>query len=134
MSRFCARTMSPMVMTGKPRFHGWPVAGLSSAGPVEPMQPPMHIGADEEITLGVEQLARPGENVPPAGLAGDRMRLGNILIAGQRMADQDRVRAIGIELAVGLVCDRIGREALAGIERKRLRDGQAIAGPIVFGG
>ncbi len=92
------------------------------------------IGADEEIALGVEHLAGADENVPPAGLAGHRMRLGDILVAGQRMADQDRVRAVGIELTVGLVCDVIGGESLAGIERERLRDGQAKAWPIVFGG
>ena len=35
-----ARTMSPMVITGKRRFHGWPVAGSQASGPVVPMQPP----------------------------------------------------------------------------------------------
>ena len=37
----CARTMSGMVMIGKSRPHGLPVAGLVEAGPVEPMQPPI---------------------------------------------------------------------------------------------
>ena len=41
MSRFCARTMSRMVITGKSSAHGSPVAGLISLGPVVPMQPPM---------------------------------------------------------------------------------------------
>ena len=36
--------MSPMVMTGKSRPQGLPVAGLMLAGPVEPMQPPSTLG------------------------------------------------------------------------------------------
>jgi len=36
----CARTMSRMVMTGKLIAQGWPVAGLTDAGPDEPMQLP----------------------------------------------------------------------------------------------
>ena len=40
ISSFCARTMSRIVMTGKPSAHGSPVAGLISFGPVVPMQPP----------------------------------------------------------------------------------------------
>ncbi len=70
-----------------------------------------HVGADEEIAFGVEHLAGPDENVPPAGLAGDRVRLGDILVAGQGMADEDRVGAVGVELAIGLIGDRIGRQA-----------------------
>ncbi len=35
-----ARTMSAMVITGKARPHGLPVAGLIEDGPVVPMQPP----------------------------------------------------------------------------------------------
>ena len=41
MSRFCARTMSRTVMTGKSSAQGSPVAGLTSFGPVVPMQPPI---------------------------------------------------------------------------------------------
>jgi hypothetical protein len=40
ISRTWARTMSPMVMTGKSRPQTLPVAGLRSAGPVVPRQPP----------------------------------------------------------------------------------------------
>jgi hypothetical protein len=40
----CARTMSRMVMTGKSRPHGSPVAGLVEAGPELPMQAPMTFG------------------------------------------------------------------------------------------
>ncbi len=40
MRRFCARTMSRIVSTGKSSAQGSPVAGLISLGPVVPMQPP----------------------------------------------------------------------------------------------
>ena len=36
ISRSCARTMSPMVTTGKRSPYGLPVAGLMLPGPVEP--------------------------------------------------------------------------------------------------
>ena len=39
--------MSRMVTSGKFRPKGWPVAGSVSAGPVEPMQPPITF---EQIT------------------------------------------------------------------------------------
>ena len=57
-----------------------------------------HVGADQEIALGVEHLARPDQHVPPARLAGDRMRLGDILVAGQRVADQDGVERSALSL------------------------------------
>ena len=43
-----------------------------------------------------------------------------MLIAGQRVADQHRVAALGIERAVSLVGDLEGREFDAGIEPERL--------------
>ena len=76
-------------------------------------------------------LAGPDQRRPPAGLAGDRVRVGDVLVAGQRMADQDRVAALGVERAIGLVGDRERAEIDAAIEPQRLlapelrRDGQA---------
>ena len=43
-----------------------------------------------------------------------------MLVAGERMADQDRVRLVRIEGAVGLVGDLPGRERKAGVKRARL--------------
>ena len=42
----------------------------------------------------------------------------DMLIAGQRMADQYRVRSIGVECAVRLVCDLDRRQQAAAIERE----------------
>ena len=51
-----------------------------------------HIRADHEIALGVDRLAGADHGFPPAGLLGDRMHAGDVLIAGQRMANQHCVR------------------------------------------
>ena len=52
------------------------------------------------------------------------MHIGDVLIAGQRMADQDGVGAIGIEFAIGLVGDLERREIDAAIELQRLVDAE----------
>ena len=52
----CARTMSRMVTSGKDRPKGRPVAGSISAGPVEPMQPPMtlaQITKKRSVSMGL---------------------------------------------------------------------------------
>ena len=46
--------------------------------------------------------------------------LGDVLVAGQRVADQDRIRPRGVERAVGLVGDLQVIEPPAGIEKERL--------------
>ena len=53
-------------------------------------------------------------------LAGDRMDVGDVLVAGERVADQHRIAALGVERAVGLVGDLERREVDAGIEPQRL--------------
>ena len=54
---------------------------------------------------------------PPAGLAGDRMGAGDMLVAGQRMADQDRVAAVGVQRAIGFIGDVDRRQRAAAVER-----------------
>jgi hypothetical protein len=44
----------------------------------------------------------------------------DMLVAGQRMADHDRIGFVGVELAVGLVGDLEWRERDTGIELERL--------------
>ena len=111
-------------MIGKSSPHTLPVAGLVEAGPVEPMQPPITLRADDEVAVGVERPAGADHGLPPAGLAGDRVHIGDMLVAGQRMADQDGVGAVGIELAIGLVGDLERREIDAAIELQRLVDAE----------
>ena len=42
-------------------------------------------------------LPRADHGLPPAGLARDRMHIGDMLVAGQRMADEHRVRFVVVE-------------------------------------
>ena len=79
-----------------------------------------HIGADDEVAVGVERAAGTDHDFPPAGLAGQRMPIGDMLIKRQRMADQNRVGTVGIEFAIGLVGDLERRKIDAAIERQRL--------------
>ena len=79
-----------------------------------------HIGADDEVAVGIERAAGADHGLPPAGLAGDRMHIVDVLVAGQRMADQDGVGAVGVEFAIGLVGDLERGEIDAAIERQRL--------------
>ena len=79
-----------------------------------------HVRADHEIALGVDRLAGPDHGLPPAALAGDRMLARHVLVAGERVADQHRIGALGIERAVGLVGDLERRELDAGVELERL--------------
>ena len=53
-----------------------------------------HVRADDEIALGVDRLAGADHGLPPAGLAGHRMHAGDVLVAGQRVADQHRIAAL----------------------------------------
>ena len=63
-------------------------------------------------------------------MAGDRVRVGDVLVAGQRVADQDRVAALGVERAVGLIGDRERPEIDAAIEPHRRLDGERVSGPV----
>ena len=45
-----------------------------------------------------------------------------MLVAGERMADQHRIGALGVERAVSLVGDLIGAEFDPGVELERLVD------------
>ena len=65
-----------------------------------------HIGADHEEAVAVQNAARPHHQRPPSSLAGHGMRFGGELVAGQGMANQDRVRLVGVELAIGLIGHR----------------------------
>jgi hypothetical protein len=48
------------------------------------------------------------------------MHVGDVLVAGQRMTDQNGVAAVGVEFPIGLVGDLKWRKIDAAIERQRL--------------
>ena len=78
------------------------------------------IGADDEEAVGVDGLAGPHHGFPPARLAGDGMGAGHELVAGQRMADQHRVAACGVQLAIGHIGDGPRRQRAPAVQRERL--------------
>ena len=108
-------------MTGNAKAQGSPVAGIDVLRPRGAHAAAQHVGADEEIALGVEHAcrARPACSHQP-GLPVIGMRVGGILVAGQRMADEDGVRARGVQRAIGLIGDRERAEIDAAIQRQRL--------------
>ena len=59
------------------------------------------------------------------GLPVTGLDVGDVLVAGQRVADQHRVGALGVERAVGLVGDLERRELDAGVELQRLVGAEA---------
>ena len=61
-------------------------------------------------------LARPDQHLPPAGLAGHRVGAGDMLVAGQRMADQD-----GVGLVARSACRRSGRRSGTATAARRRR-------------
>jgi hypothetical protein len=60
-SRFCARTMSRMVMTGNRIPYGRPVSGSGEAGPVLPEQPPSTF--EHTTKLSSVSTGRPGPTI-----------------------------------------------------------------------
>ena len=83
-----------------------------------------HVGADDEIAVGVDRLAGADQHLPPAGLAGDGMGLGHEMVAGQGVADHDGVRAVGVQRAVGLVGDLEAADLDPAVQPHRPVDGQ----------
>ncbi len=61
------------------------------------------VRANDEKPVGIERLVRSDNFFPPAGLTGDRVRLSDILVAGQGVADQDRVGPGGVQGAISAV-------------------------------
>ena len=78
------------------------------------------IRANGEIAFGVDRPAGADQRLPPAIFLRDRVDARDMLVAGQRMTNEDRVGLVGIELAIGLVRDLERRERDAGIELERL--------------
>ena len=79
--------------------------GIDRGRPGGSLAAAQHVGADDEIAVGVERLARTDHVVPPARLAGLVADAGRVRIARESVRDQDGVRAVGIQMAVGLVRD-----------------------------
>ena len=120
-----ARTMSAMVTTGKRRFHGWPVAGSMAERAGRAHAAAEHVDADDEVARRIERPcpARPGSSHQPS-LPVTGCSSATNWSPRQRVADQDGVRLVGVERAVGLVGHAIGAELDAAVEPQRPLDAQ----------
>ncbi len=122
-----ARTMSRMVTDGK-SVPQTPPPGLGLRGPVLPMQPPSTLAQmtkKRSVSTG-----RPGPTTRShqPGLPVMRVGLGDVLVAGEGVADQDGVAAVGVELAVRAVCHLEFGQHGAALEREPVREGGGLVG------
>ena len=83
-----------------------------------------HVGGDHKILVGIDGFAGANHFFPPALFLGDGVGADGILVRGQAMANQDHVRFIGIQGAIGLVRHREILDFRPGIEAHRLSFGQ----------
>ena len=95
--------MSPIVMTGKDKRPGLACFGVDVFGSSRAHAAAQNVGADDEISVGVERSARSDHDVPPPRFTGQRVGIGGVLVAGQRVAHQNRVGFLGVQRAIGLV-------------------------------
>ena len=63
------------------------------------------IRANHEKPVRIERQARAHHGLPPAWSAGDRVRIGDVLVAGQSVAKENSVGFRRVESAIGLVGD-----------------------------
>ena len=82
------------------------------------------IDAKDAVTVRIQGLARAHHQLPPARLAGHRMDTGGELVAGQRVADQDDVGLVLVELPIGHVGDREVGQLDPAVQAQRLLPAQ----------
>ena len=84
--------MSPTVMAGKSRGIAAARAGIDAVGPGRAAAAAENVGTNDEVAIGVDRLARPDHDVPPAGIIVGVV-LGDVRIARQGVADQHGIVA-----------------------------------------
>src|SRR5262245_6624221 len=74
------------------------------------------IRTDYEIALGIDRSAWADHRLPPTCFPGHRMHTRDMLVTGQRMANQHRVRPLRVERSIGLVGNLEWGELHASVE------------------
>ncbi len=104
----------------EPRRVRTPVVGMRRRRSGRALTTAEHVGAHDEVAIGVERLAGTDQAVPPAGA---RMavgqRSGSMAVAGEGMTHEHGVAPVGIERAPGLVRDRDVAQGAAALEHER---------------
>ena len=87
--------------------------------PRRPHAPANRIDRNHAEPVGIDWPARPDHPRPPAGFAGNRMHRGDMLVAGQRVADENCVRCVGVERAIAFIGEFDRRQHAPAVERER---------------
>ena len=95
---------------------------IDAARTARPLASPQHVGANHEVAVRVDPFARTDEPVPPSRfVVVVVVPAGNMRIARQRVADEDRVVLRRREIAESLVCDGDRSQRLSALQRQRCR-------------
>jgi hypothetical protein len=77
------------------------------------------VDADDEEAVGVHRLAGADHVVPPAGAFRFGVVAGHVMRRVQRVADQDGVRFVGVQRAVGFIHQRVIADRGAALQAQR---------------
>ena len=87
------------------------------------------VHADDEETVGIDGLAGTDETIPPARLTVvGGIAAGDVMVAAQGVRDEDRVRLVRQQRAVGLVAQGQAGQFTAELQRERLRGSAILPG------
>ena len=93
--------------------------GIDAAGAGAALAPTDDVGADDEVAIGVEALARTDHGLPPPGTVLSRVVARGVSVPGQSVQYEYGVALSFVEHAVGLVGDGDRSEGLTRVEGKR---------------
>ena len=101
--------------------------GIGRSGTAAAVAAAQIVEGDDEKAVGVDGLARTDHIVPPARVfVVGVVAAGNVVVAGERVADQYRIAFVGIQAAVGFHHQIEARQRAAVLQGKRLVKGNQL--------